>query len=151
MKLAVISDVHANLPALEAVLADIETCQVQALYCLGDLVGYAPWPNEVVQTIWAHRIPTIAGNYDHGVGLASDDCGCAYQTEKDQALGAESIAYTNDVVTDEVRNYLRTLPRHLELTLGQDDPASKLLMVHGSPGASTSTCLRTGPTGACCG
>lgn len=133
MKLAVISDIHANLPALEAVLADIETRQAQALYCLGDLVGYAPWPNEVVQTIWANRIPTIAGNYDHGVGLASDDCGCAYQTEKDQALGAESITYTNDVVTDEVRNYLRTLPRHLELTLGQDDPASKLLMVHGSP------------------
>lgn len=133
MKLAVISDIHANLPALEAVLADIETRQAQALYCLGDLVGYAPWPNEVVQTIWANRIPTIAGNYDHGVGLGSDDCGCAYQTEKDQMLGAESIAYTNSVVTDEVRRYLRTLPRHLELTLGQDDPAAKLLMVHGSP------------------
>lgn len=133
MKFAVISDIHANLPALEAVLVDIEKRQVQALYCLGDLVGYAPWPNEVVRMIWTNRIPTIAGNYDHGVGLNSDDCGCAYQTERDQALGAESIAYTNGVVTDEVRGYLRGLPRHIELTLGQDDFASRLLMVHGSP------------------
>lgn len=95
MKLAVISDIHANLPALEAVLADIETRQVQALYCLGDLVGYAPWPNEVVQTVWAQRIPTLAGNYDEGVGRGSDDCGCAYRTDAEQALGAQSIAYTN--------------------------------------------------------
>lgn len=129
MKLAVISDIHANLPALEAVLADIETRQVQALYCLGDLVGYAPWPNEVVRTVWERHIPTIAGNYDVGVGLASDDCGCAYRTDAERALGAQSIAYTNKTVTDEVRGYLRTLPRQLRISQG----ALELLMVHGSP------------------
>ena len=129
MKLAVISDVHANLPALEAVLADIEARQVQALYCLGDLVGYAPWPNEVVRTVWAQRIPTIAGNYDVGVGLASDDCGCAYRTDAERALGAQSIAYTNETVTDAVRG----LPRHLRLSFGEADAPFTVLMVHGSP------------------
>jgi putative phosphoesterase len=129
MKLAVISDVHANLPALEAVLADIKARQVQALYCLGDLVGYAPWPNEVVQTVWAKRIPTLAGNYDEGVGWGSDNCGCAYRTDAERALGAQSIAYTNRVVTDEVRGYLRELPRQLRISQG----ALELLMVHGSP------------------
>ena len=119
--LAVFSDVHANLPALEAVLADIDARlgrgEVDAVYCLGDLVGYATWPNEVVTSIQERGIPTIAGNYDEGVGLGSDDCGCAYQTDEDKARGAESIAYTNDAVTEATRRYLRSLPRHLRVTL----------------------------------
>jgi len=129
VKLAVISDVHANLPALEAVLADVEARRPHAVVCLGDLVGYAPWPNEVVRRVWEQRIPTIAGNYDEGVGLNSDDCGCAYRTEAERALGARSIAYTNEVVTDPVRAYLRGLPRHFRVSHG----ATELLMVHGSP------------------
>ncbi len=52
MKYVLISDVHSNLPALEAVLADIERREdVRATYHLGDLVGYAPWPNETVAVI----------------------------------------------------------------------------------------------------
>lgn len=139
--LAVFSDVHANLPALQAVLRDIdarlERGEVDGVYCLGDLVGYATWPNEVAETIRQRAIPTIAGNYDEGVGLESDDCGCAYQTEEDRARGDQSIAYTNGVVTDATRRYLRGLPRHLRLTLGaprQPDAAPvEVLMVHGSP------------------
>ncbi len=66
---ALFSDIHANLPALEAVLEDIDGRDVDAVYCLGDLVGYATWPNEVVRAIRSRRIPTLAGNYDEGVGL----------------------------------------------------------------------------------
>jgi len=52
MRYALISDIHANLPALEAVLADIASREdVGATYHLGDLVGYAPWPNEVIATL----------------------------------------------------------------------------------------------------
>lgn len=64
---------------------------MDAVYCLGDLVGYATWPNEVVTSIQERGIPTIAGNYDEGVGPGSDDCGCAYQTDEDKARGAESM------------------------------------------------------------
>jgi predicted phosphodiesterase len=139
--LAVFSDVHANLPALEAVLADIDARlgrgEVDAVYCLGDLVGYATWPDEVVATIRERGIPTIAGNYDEGVGLGSDDCGCAYKTDEDRARGDESIAYTNAVVADATRRYLRGLPRHLRLTLAAarrpDAEPVEVLMVHGSP------------------
>ena len=112
---------------------------MDAVYCLGDLVGYATWPNEVVQCIRAGRIPTIAGNYDVGVGQHSDDCGCAYQTEEDQARGVESIAYTNQVMRDEERAYLRGLPRHLRVRLSGSQGAFdvkqpfEVLMVHGSP------------------
>ena len=139
--LAVFSDVHANLPALEAVLKDIDAQlgrgEVGAVYCLGDLVGYATWPNEVVASVQERGIPTIAGNYDEGVGLNSDDCGCAYVTDEDKARGAESIAYTNAAVTEATRRYLRSLPRHLRITLAaprerKAEPV-EVLMVHGSP------------------
>jgi predicted phosphodiesterase len=138
---AVFSDVHANLPALDAVLADLdartERGEVDAVYCLGDLVGYATSPNEVVARIRSRGIPTIAGNYDQGVGLRSDDCGCAYKTSEDEARGAESITYTNRVVTEETRRYLSGLPLHLRLTLGaprqQEAAPIDVLLVHGSP------------------
>jgi predicted phosphodiesterase len=139
MKLAIFSDIHANLPALEAVLADIDARQPDAVYCLGDLVGYATWPNEVVESIQSRHIPTIAGNYDVGVGAGSADCGCAYETELDNQRGVESIAYTNSVVTEEVRTYLRGLPRHLRLSFSESKGTFDLkrtfevLMVHGSP------------------
>ena len=138
---AVFSDIHANLPALEAVLRDLDgrlgRGEVDALYCLGDLVGYATWPNEVVISLQERGIPTIAGNYDEGVGLGSDDCGCAYQTDEDKARGAQSIAYTNEAVSEATRRYLRSLPRHLRITLAapRDRKAEpvEVLMVHGSP------------------
>ena len=72
MKIALFSDIHANLSALEAVLADIDQQQPDAVYCLGDLVGYNIWPNEVTDLIRRRGIPTIAGNYDEGIGLNSD-------------------------------------------------------------------------------
>ena len=137
---AVFSDVHANLPALEAVLRDIDARlgrgEVDAVYCLGDLVGYATWPNEVVASVQERGIPTIAGNYDEGVGLGSDDCGCAYVTGDDKARGAESIAYTNAAVTEATRRYLRGLPCHLRVTLAaprQKAAPVEVLLVHGSP------------------
>lgn len=139
MRIALFSDVHANLPALEAVVEDIARRQPDALYCLGDLVGYATWPNEVVDCIRSRQIPTIAGNYDVGVGASSPDCGCAYQTEIDQQRGVESIAYTNRMVTDAVRAYLRGLPRHMRLSFAESKgtfdvkSSFELLTVHGSP------------------
>ena len=77
MKYALVSDIHSNLPALEAVLADIERREdVGATYHLGDLVGYAPWPNETVAALEEWRIPGIAGNYDSTVATDYKHCGC---------------------------------------------------------------------------
>ncbi|WP_456300547.1 metallophosphoesterase family protein [Spirosoma telluris] len=144
MKIALFSDIHANLPALDAVLADIDSRQPDAVYCLGDLVGYNIWPNEVIAAIRKRGIPTIAGNYDYGIGRSSDDCGCAYKEEQEKANGKVSIAYTNAQVGIEERQYLRTLPTHIrvEFELGNDpkhlwqqQPPFTLLLVHGSPGA----------------
>lgn len=134
MKIALFSDIHANLPALEACFADMEQRQPDQIFCLGDLVGYNIWPNEVIREIRRRGIPTIAGNYDFGIGRAGDDCGCAYKTDEEKANGAVSISYTNQIVGAAERQYLRALPKHIrvELEMQEQEPIS-LLLVHGSP------------------
>jgi len=133
MKIALFSDIHANLPALEACLADIKKNKPDAIYCLGDLVGYNIWPNEVINEIRKRGIPTIAGNYDFGIGRTSDDCGCAYKTDDEKAMGKVSIAYTNEIVKSEERAYLRTLPTHIRVEFQLNEDKLNLMLVHGSP------------------
>jgi predicted phosphodiesterase len=133
MKIALFSDIHANLPAMEAMLKDMDERNPDAVYCLGDLVGYNIWPNEIIHEIRKRKIPTIAGNYDYGVGRSSGDCGCAYKTEDDKNMGNQSIALTNQLIGAEERNYLRTLPAHIQLEYQLNNDKLFMLMVHGSP------------------
>ena len=129
MRIAIISDIHGNLTALEAVLADLRTRPVDATYCLGDLVGYAAHPNEVTQRIRAEGIPTIMGNYDDGVGFERDECGCAYTNPVDKELGDRSLAWTKATVTAENKAFLRTLVSEIRF----DADGRRVLLVHGSP------------------
>jgi predicted phosphodiesterase len=133
MKIALFSDIHSNLPALEAFFKDLESTKPDSVFCLGDLVGYNVWPNEVIQEIRKRGIPTIAGNYDFGVGRSSDDCGCAYKTNEEKEMGAQSIALTNQLIKPDERQYLRTLPAHLQVEYQLNNASLFLLMVHGSP------------------
>ncbi|MCC6410123.1 MAG: metallophosphoesterase family protein [Saprospiraceae bacterium] len=134
MTIALFSDIHANLPALEAFFKDVDQRKPDQIFCLGDLVGYNIWPNEVVQAIRERCIPTIAGNYDYGIGRSSDDCGCAYKTDDEKANGAVSISFTNKIVQPDERRYLRELPRHIRLEFEmQDGDPLVVMLVHGSP------------------
>src|SRR5471030_17750 len=133
MKIALFSDIHANLPALEAFFQDVDERRPDAIYCLGDLVGYNIWPNEVIKAIRKRGIPTIAGNYDQGIGLMSDECGCAYKTEPEKDMGKISISYTNSLLTPDERKYLRTLPAHIKVEFQLNEDKLNLLLVHGSP------------------
>lgn len=129
-QVTIFGDIHGNLPALEAVFADMEQRgYTDNLYCLGDLVGYGVQPNEIIDFIRKRDIPTIMGNYDDGVGRSSPDCGCAYKTDADQKRGEESIAWTNAHVDDERKAYLRTFAASIPFKLGDLD----VLLVHGSP------------------
>lgn len=127
--ITIFGDIHGNLPALEAFFEDVEQRGLSNLYCLGDLVGYGTFPNEVTRMIRERNMPTIMGNYDQGVGNNSDDCGCAYKTPEAQALGERSIAWTNAHTTDEHKAYLRSLAASIPLQLGD----LNVLLVHGSP------------------
>lgn len=133
MKIALFSDIHANLPALEAFFKDVDERKPDAIYCLGDFVGYNIWPNEVINEIRKRRIPAIAGNYDFGIGRTSNDCGCAYKTEMEKANGSVSISYTNQIVNEDERTYLRTLPAHIKVEFQLNNDKLNLLLVHGSP------------------
>jgi predicted phosphodiesterase len=128
-QLAIFGDIHANLPALESVFADMDAQRLDDRYCLGDLVGYATFPNEVVAAIRERGIPTLMGNYDQGVGNDSDDCGCAYTNPLAEALGKRSIAWTNLHTTPDNKAYLRSLPLHIPLLLSD----LQVVLVHGSP------------------
>lgn len=128
-RITVFGDIHGNLPALEVVLADMEARQLPNWYCLGDLVGYGTFPNEVIESIRGRNIPTIMGNYDQGVGLSSDDCGCAYTNPTAEALGKRSIAWSNAQTTEANKAYLRSLVAEISLQLGE----LRVALVHGSP------------------
>ena len=129
MCIAVFSDIHGNLPALQAVLDDIHRQRVDAVYCLGDLVGYAPFPNEVTERIRREQIPTIMGNYDDGVGFDRDECGCAYREADEQRRGQQSLEWTKARVTAENKAFLRSLVPEIRTQID----GKRLLLVHGSP------------------
>jgi predicted phosphodiesterase len=128
-RVTIFGDIHGNMPALEAVLRDIETQESSPLYCLGDLVGYATFPNEVISIIRERSIPTLMGNYDQGVGNSSDDCGCAYTSKVAEELGKRSIAWTNQNTTTENKLFLRQLASQFPLQLD----GLRVRLVHGSP------------------
>lgn len=129
MRLAIFSDVHSNLPALTAVLANIAAVGVDDRYCLGDLVGYAPWPNETLDLLQREDIPIVMGNYDDGTGYDRDECGCAYKDPTEEALGDESFAWTKAHTSEANKAYLRSL--HPQIRFEQD--GQRFLLVHGSP------------------
>ena len=129
MRIAIFSDIHGNLQALEAVLADIATQKPDAIYCLGDLVGYGASPNEVTGWIQREGFPTVMGNYDDGVGFDRDECGCAYREEHERRLGDRSLAWTKAQTTAENKAFLRSLEK--EIRFLADD--KRVLLVHGSP------------------
>ena len=129
MKIAIFSDIHGNAIALEAVLKDIKTRQIDLVFCLGDLVGYGAYPNEVIDLIRSNHIPSIMGNYDDAVGYNRDDCGCDYKDPQMIVLGLRSLDWMKEHVGAENKIYLRGLLHRLEFNIfGQ-----RVLLVHGSP------------------
>jgi putative phosphoesterase len=128
-RVAVITDIHANLPALQAALARIDELGIERTYCGGDLVGYGPHPNEVCALIAERGIPTIHGNYDHAIARDHDDCGCAYVTPADRELGQRSVEWTLANTGRAAKDFMRELPFDLRFRVG----AAAVHLVHGSP------------------
>jgi len=126
---AVITDIHGNLPALQAALARIEELGIASVFCGGDLVGYGPHPDEVCALIAERAIPTIYGNYDYAIAREEEDCGCAYVTAHDRELGRLSVEWTLAHTSRESKDFMRGLPFDLHFAVAGTD----LHLVHGSP------------------
>jgi len=118
VRYGIIADLHANLPALEKVLAHLDRERIDGLVCLGDLVGYGPHPDEVVAMVAEREIPTVVGNHDLvAAGLDDlDRCG-----EDARA----TLAWTRATISASTRDFLRALPHRLELDGG-------IVAAHGS-------------------
>lgn len=127
--IAFFGDLHGNVQATEAVLADIDAREPDHITCLGDLVGYGANPNEVIERVRNRNIPVIMGNYDDGIGFSRGDCGCAYRDETEKANGEKSVAWTANAITDENKIWLQTLLPEYRLQVG----GVRIRLVHGSP------------------
>ncbi len=121
MRIAVLSDVHANLPALEAVLKDVDAHRPDEVWVAGDLVGYNPWPNEVVQVLKDRRVRAIRGNHDRAA-LSGD-------TSWFNELAAAAIRWTRIVLTPASVGYLSSLEDRVRVPVAEGTVA----MYHGSP------------------
>ena len=128
-RVAVITDIHANLPALQAALARIEELGIERICCGGDLVGYGPHPNEVCALIEQGAIPTIYGNYDNAIARDLHDCGCAYITPHDREIGQLSVEWTLANTAPPAKAFMRDLPFDLHFEVGD----RTVHLVHGSP------------------
>ncbi len=138
MRYALISDIHANLPALHSVLRDIDSRSADATYHLGDLVGYAPWPNETVTLLREKEIAGISGNYDSTVGTDYKHCGCRYEDPLQEEQSHLSFAWTKAHTSVDVKGYLAALPFRLDLKpLGGHAAGPTVILVHGTPTLNT--------------
>jgi len=129
MRIAVIGDIHANLPALRATIDDVARIGADAVYCVGDVVGRGPHPNEVVEELRRLAIPTVQGNWDEAVGMDRDQTGSSWASWEAETEGNASMRWTAEVMTEENRAWLRQLPATLRVSLG----GRSACFFHGSP------------------
>jgi predicted phosphodiesterase len=129
MRIALIADLHANLPALRAVLADVATIGCDAVWCAGDVVGRGPHPNEVVDELRRLEIPTVQGNWDEAVSMNREQSGTIWSTPDAEDRGRRSLAWTSAQLSEENRSWLRRLPLSQRL----DVEGRTALLFHGTP------------------
>lgn len=129
MRIAVIADLHANLPALHAVLDDVLALGCETLWCVGDLVGRGPHPGEVIDELRRLEVPVIQGNWDEAVGLRREHPGVTWASPEEEAAGLGSLAWTIARTSDEQRSWLRQLPAVERFTMDE----RSVLLFHGSP------------------
>jgi predicted phosphodiesterase len=132
-KIAIFSDVHANLPALEAVLEDIDTWQPDTVVCLGDLVDFAPWPNETIAMIRKARILTVLGNHDERIATERPTLPLPKHSMEERRARACAIEWTRNAITPQNKEYLKSLPTSLTLKFPVGPRSRSILMTHAGP------------------
>jgi predicted phosphodiesterase len=126
MKFAILSDIHGNLEAFLAVLKDLRQFLVDRVFCLGDLIGYGPDPEEVVKVVIKRGIPSVMGN--HELGLADSSYLRWFNPSTKR-----SLLLTKKLISPETLEYLCRLPRVMSFR--------GCLFVHGCPPDSITTYL----------
>lgn len=129
MKFAVFSDIHGNIEAPKAVYAEAVGKGVEKIYHLGDLGGYAPFVNEVVDFLLEHGIEGVQGNYDETVATDREHCGCKYEDPVQEEMANLSFNWTKRQASMETKEYLRNLPQSISF----QTQGKKVLLFHATP------------------
>lgn len=132
LQLAIISDVHGNLPALDRVLGDIEDRGIQQVFYLGDLVDFAPWPNEVIDRIREKGIPCLLGNHDERIAFDHPVVPLAKHSEEETAARLVAIAHSKTTVTEVNKAFMAQCPFTLQLNYKVGPKHWTIQLVHGS-------------------
>lgn len=127
--IAVFGGCYNNYLSLAATLADARRHSVQAIYCLGDMGGFGPYPDRVFPLLWEHEVLCMQGNYDHSIGNRLADCACGYTDPRDNYYAQISYDYTLANTADRYKDWLRALPPRIRLNVAD----KRILMAHGSP------------------
>lgn len=122
MRIAVISDIHGNLEAIKTAYLDILERNADNIICLGDLTGYGPYPNEVVDFIREKRILVTLGNYDASVSERK------FNYIRDNEINKFCMPWTADRLTKRNIEYLKSLPERMTLKYGRKE----ICFAHGS-------------------
>lgn len=129
MKIAILSDIHGNIDALVAAYKAATEVNPDKIYHLGDLGGYAPFVNEVVDFLIEHKIEGVQGNYDHTVATDAEHCGCKYEDPIQSALATQSFEWTKKHVSQQSIAYMAGLPNIIEF---QTD-GRRVALFHATP------------------
>ena len=129
MRIAVLADLHANLPALRAVLDDVLALGCDTMWCVGDVVGRGPHPSQVVDELRALAVPTIQGNWDEAVALRRLNPGVVWPNAEAESAGQFSLEWTIRNLSEDQRSWLRQLPVIDRFSLEE----RSVLLFHGSP------------------
>ncbi len=129
MKFAVFGDIHGNIEALGAAYEAAVKAGAEKIYHLGDLGGYSPFVNEVVDFLIAHGIEGVQGNYDETVTNDREHCGCKYEDPVQEEMANRSFLWTKQHASQKSKEYMRKLP----VSMFFDIHGDKVLLFHATP------------------
>lgn len=132
IQIAIFSDVHGNLPALEEVLNDINERGITQKFCLGDLVDFAPWGNEVIERIKNSNIPCILGNHDERIAFDLPVIPLSKHSQEETSARFAAIDHSKKCITDENKSFLAEFPFHLKLSYKVGKRHWNIQLVHSS-------------------
>lgn len=132
IQFAVISDIHGNIVALEEVLADIDRRGISKVYCLGDLVDFAPWSNEVVDLMREKGIPCLLGNHDERIAFDQPVTPLKHHDEVETENRLLAINHSKAHIRPDNKAWLGGLPYNIELQYRFDGVYKNILLVHAS-------------------
>lgn len=132
IQIAIFSDIHGNLLALNAVLADIQSKNIYYKYCLGDLVDFAPWGNEVIELIKNEKIPCLMGNHDERIAFDLPIIPLEKHDAEETANRIVAIKNSKETITEDNKLFLGQLPYFMQLDFKVKHKHWKIQLIHGS-------------------